>query len=421
MKMDNIEDFVSGAKRRHEGETAEPLINELLPVVLVSQGELSSLATQGEDLLIDAGVEIYQRGGELVRPIIETVDATRGRKTNIVQLKAVTAVYLRDQLGRHARWERYDSRTKKAVPIDPPKEVAETILARSGEWKFKAISGVITTPTMRPDGSLLTEPGYDKDTRLLLVGPPKLPAIPGRPTREDAEQALALLESLLVGFPFVDEVDRACALSGMITPVVRGAFSVTPLHSSRAPTAGTGKSFLWDTAATITIGQPMPVIAAGGSPEETEKRLGSAVMKGQPLTSIDNITGELGGDALCQLTERPVVDVRVLGQSKLVRCEARGTSLFATGNNFVLAGDMCRRAITTNLDAGLERPELRQFEFDPVDRVLADRGDYIAAALTICRAYLIADRPNKCPKLASFEGWSDTVRSALVWLGKEIR
>jgi hypothetical protein len=50
--------------------------------------------------------------------------------------------------------------------------------------------------------------------------------------------------------------------------------------------------------------------------------------------------------------------------------------------------------------------------------VLADRGQYIAAAFCVVRAYLAAGRPNLAPKLASFEGWSDTVRSALIWLGR---
>ena len=66
----------------------------------------------------------------------------------------------------------------------------------------------------------------------------------------------------------------------------------------------------------------------------------------------------------------------------------------------------------------MERPEFRQFDFDPVERVLANRGAYIAAALTICRAYFVAGRAQqRAPRLASFEGWSDTVRSALIWLG----
>jgi putative DNA primase/helicase len=411
--------LIEGARQKWNKPNGQQDGRTAPPTIQIEDGELSSLATRGEEVLIAADVAIYQRGGRLVRPIIETVDATRGRQTNIVQLKALDDVYLRDLLCRNARWEKYSARSKKLAQVNPPSEVAQTILARTGDWRFPTIAGVISAPTMRPDGSLLTEPGYDKATRLLLVEPPPMPAIPEKPTREDAERALALLEALLTGFPFDDDVAKACALSAMITPVVRGAFPVTPMHASRAPTAGSGKSFLWDIVAAIVIGQPMPVLSTGASVEETEKRLGSALMAGQPLISIDNISGELGGDALCQIIERPFVDVRILGRSESVRVEARGTSLFATGNNFVIVGDVCRRTVTTNLDPRVERPELRQFDFDPVDRVLANRGQYIAAALTICRAYFVSGRPNMAPRLASFEGWSDTVRSALIWLGKE--
>jgi hypothetical protein len=390
-----------------------------LPVIQIKSGELSSLATRAEELLIVAGVPIYQRGGRLVRPIIETVDATRDRKTKIAQLKALDAIYMRDLLCRHARWQKWDVRGKQMVPINPPSEIPATMLARAGEWIFPAITGVISSPTMRPDGSLLLDAGYDEATRLLLVEPPAMPPIPDRPTRKNAEAALKLIEDLLTGFPFVDDVARAVALSALITPVVRGAFPVTPMHASRAPTAGTGKSFLCDIVAAIAIGQPMPVISTGADTAEMEKRLAAAMMAGQPLISIDNIEGEISGAALCQMIERPIVELRILGKSELIRIEARGTSLFATGNNFIIVGDAWRRVITSNLDPAMERPELRQFDFDPVARVLSNRGQYIAAALTICRAYLIAGRPGKAPRLASFEGWSDTVRSALIWLGKD--
>ena len=48
--------------------------------------------------------------------------------------------------------------------------------------------------------------------------------------------------------------------------------------------------------------------------------------------------------------------------------------------------------------------------------MLADRGSYIAAALTVCRAFLVSGEPPE-PPLLSFEAWSRVVRSALVWLG----
>ena len=50
--------------------------------------------------------------------------------------------------------------------------------------------------------------------------------------------------------------------------------------------------------------------------------------------------------------------------------------------------------------------------------MLADRGSYIAAALTIVRAYLAADCPGLLPPVASFRDWSHLVRSPLVWLGR---
>ena len=66
----------------------------------------------------------------------------------------------------------------------------------------------------------------------------------------------------------------------------------------------------------------------------------------------------------------------------------------------------------------IEHPETRQFKRNPKQEILADRGKYIAACLTICRAYAAAGRPNRLPQLASYGEWSDTVRSALVWLGE---
>jgi len=35
---------------------------------------------------------------------------------------------------------------------------------------------------------------------------------------------------------------------------------------------------------------------------------------------------------------------------------------------------MTRRTVTCNLDAGMERPELRPFHIEPVEIALADRG-----------------------------------------------
>jgi len=387
------------------------------PVIQIEAGQLQLLAAKGEDAIIAAGMPVYRRDTVLVRPALDEVDATHGRRTPVARLVEVNVPYLRGLLCGAARWEKYNIRKQGWVRTDPPEKVAQLILANYGDWQLPAVAGVITTPTLRPDGTILAAEGYDAATRLYLMAPSKMPSLPDEPTREDAVLALAVLDELIEEFPFEDEVSRGVALSAIISTVARGAFPVVPMHAARSPAPGGGKSYLWDIVAAIVIGQPCPVIAVGPSTEETEKRLGSALMAGQALISIDNVNGQLGGDALCQAIERPVMQVRVLGRSELFRIEARGTTIFATGNNLILTGDITRRALVCSLDPMLERPELRQFKSNPVEKVLADRAKYIAAALTIVRAYFRAGRPNTAPRLASFEAWSDTVRSALIWLG----
>jgi putative DNA primase/helicase len=387
------------------------------PVIKLPAGGLHQSATEAETALIDGGAPLYVRGDGLVRPVVDEVEASDDRRTKIARLTSVTSAMLVDHLSRHADWRVFRRREKDWIPTDPPRALADIILARDGEWRLPRLAGVITCPTMRRDGSILSTPGYDRETGLLLLDPPALPSIPMRPTRQDAADALGVLDGLLDGFPFVGDASRSVALSALITPIVRGALSAAPLHAVRAPTAGTGKSYLIDTACTILTGQPAPVIAAGKTEEETEKRLASALMAGQPFISIDNVNGRLAGDLLCQMIERPLVEVRELGRSRMIRIENRAT-VFANGNNIEISGDMVRRVVLCSLDANMERPETRSFRSDPCATVNADRGRFIAAALTIVRAFIEAGSPGALDNLASFGSWSRLVRSAIVWLGR---
>ena len=54
---------------------------------------------------------------------------------------------------------------------------------------------------------------------------------------------------------------------------------------------------------------------------------------------------------------------------------------------------MTRRCLLAHLDAHMERPEERQFNFDPVQRVIGDRGSYVAAWHV--RTYLLAGCPGR--------------------------
>ena len=131
-------------------------------------------------------------------------------------------------------------------------------------------------------------------------------------------------------------------------------------------------------------------------PNEADKRLIGAALIQLPIIALDNVSALLLGDFLCQATERPLLQVRPLGTSNLVRI-ANTFTIFANGNNLTVGADVVRRTIQCALDANMEMPEAREFAADPVATVLADRGRYIAACLTIARAYIVAGRPGRLP------------------------
>jgi hypothetical protein len=397
-----------------------------LPIIYNAAGRLHLIATDAEHALVKSRVPLYQRGKTLVRPVVTDVPASRGRTTKAAGLDEIKFHGILDLMAQTAAWQRWDAKAETWADDDPSSQAANILLSRAGSWTFPRIAGIVTTPTLRPDGTVLLAAGYDPATRLFHVKDETLDlsTLPASPVREDAERALRLLKGLLTEFPFAEgvnpaasNVDRAVALSGIITPVVRGAISVAPLHAVKATTAGTGKSFLVDIISAIATGRICPVASAGEDQAETEKRLVGLLLAGYPVVSIDNCNGELGGDLLCQAVERPLVRVRALGRSEIFEIESRAT-IYATGNALRVCGDMVRRTLVSTLDAGVERPELREFKGNPVTEVLEARGWYVAACLTIVMAYQAAGCPDMLPALASFEDWSGLVRSALVWLGE---
>lgn len=384
--------------------------------IRVSPGQRHDAADEALKAMALARVEFYQRDRSLVRASLAKAKTSDGTVVEIAGIVQVTAPILGRAMGKAAEWERV-LKDGEIVRIDPPKEVVEQVAAMSGDWPFPPITGVISTPTLRPSGTILSKIGYDQETGLVLIGPPKMPAIPSTPSRQDADLAMDTLQSLICEFPFSDDASRSVALSMILTAVLRGALlPAVPMHVATAPQPGTGKSFLADIASAVSTGERCAVIAIAPNPEETEKRLIGAALAGQQIIALDNVSEMLSGDFLNQVTERPLLQLRPLGTSSIIRI-ANSFTVFANGNNLSAPADLVRRTLVCRLDANLENPEERTFENNPVRAVLDNRGHYVAACLTIGRAYLEAGSPNKCRALPSFERWSDLVRSALVWLG----
>jgi hypothetical protein len=173
-----------------------------------------------------------------------------------------------------------------------------------------------------------------------------------------------------------------------------------------------------DVISAIVNGRRCPVIDVSDDKTEMQKQLGSLLLEGTPIIALDNLDHDLKSSLLCQIISQPAVQIRILGKSKAPAIEWRGT-LICNGNNIKVMGDLVRRTLIANMNVAMERPETRDFTFNPVQRVLADRGKYIAAVLTIARAYLVCQNKIKLTNFSGLEDWSRIVREALCWLGME--
>lgn len=385
--------------------------------IVVRAGLRHRGADEGLAAMAAAGVQFFQRDKSLVRATLSKAKAADGALIEVPSIAQVTAPLIARELGRSATWFRVN-KDGELIRMDPPKEIVEQVAAMSGDWPFPPLAGVTGTPTLRPDGSILSKPGYDEVTGLYLMSPPTLPFIRDKPTIEEANDALELLVTLFGEFPFAEGPSLSVALSAMLTAVLRGALApAVPMHVVTAPQPGTGKSYLLDTIAATATGERCAVIAVSPDPAETEKRLIGAALAGFSIIALDNVNATLSGDFLAQVTERPVLQMRRLGGSDMIRMTNTFT-LFANGNNIAATADMVRRTLRCSLDSNLESPEKRVFVADPVAAVLADRGKYVGACLTIARCYLGQGSPDRCTRLPSFSAWSDLVRSSLVWLGQ---
>jgi hypothetical protein len=388
------------------------------PVIRIIGGQLPEQVEQAEQALVAYDHQVYQRSGFLVRVLTNSLPP-KGikRSENALVIHTVEAPYLVKRFTEAALWVRYDARRQSWKQVDCPKVIAETYLA-CAPWKVPVLTGILEAPTLRPDGSILETPGYDKDTGLLFCpGEITFPPIPQNPTQEDAIKAVEIFRKILCGFPFVSDTDFAVAMSAILTGLIRRSLRTAPLHGYSAPKMGSGKSLLADVTAMIATGRPAAVMSQSDSPEEEKKRLLAVLMEGDPVVCIDNIERPLGSDSICSILTQESWKERLLGKNKTVTVPTN-ISFLATGNNLAFQGDLSTRALICMLDPQCERPEERKFDVNLYRYVPEHRTQLVQAGLTILRAYHVAGRPKQnIPTFGRFEEWSDWVRSTLLWVG----
>ncbi len=392
-------------------------------VIRHDQGNLPDILDALGAALAEADdLNLFVHSGRLVR-IYPASDKQMGsvhRPKGTLILHDVDAAHLAELAGRAAIHEKFDLRTESYRKIDCPRRVTEAYLARGHFPELRKLTGSIEAPIVTLEGKLIDRPGYDENTGLYLA----FDTILGyrRPqmklSQAQAKKAIDRLLKSIELFPFVADADRSAAVAAIITSLVRRALPAAPMFAVSAPSAGTGKTLLSNTAPVISTGRVASVLSLGHDEAESEKRIAGVLLAGDGAILLDNIERPLSGDLLCQVLTQSSVRLRPLGGSGMVSVPTN-SMLVATGNNLAVLGDLKRRIALIRLDAGEERPEQRKFSRDHLEDVFANRGELITAALSIPLAYHSAGSPpiEKLYPLGGFEQWDIMVRRPLVWLG----
>ena len=399
----------------------EPVFDR--PVIQITSELHNTITAACEAIAGDRN--IFARDGALVDVVRASAsDADTYVAVGAPKIRSISLPTMRERLTRAAIFEKKNVKKKEQPwePTIPPDNVPAGVLARGQYPGIRPIVGILEAPSLRPDGSIIQQRGYDVRTGYLYEPSVAFPEIPDAPSQVDAVRALKELNDVFSDFPFATEASRSAVVAAILTILVRPCIlGAVPAFIVDASTRGTGKSLTTDLIGVIATGRCTAKMSWPADDIELEKVLGGYAMRGAMIVNFDNVVRPFGGGPLDRcLTAVDTVELRVLGTSSVPEVLWRATVL-ATGNNVTLTGDTARRSVIIRLESPLEHPEDREdFKIaNIIEYCRTERPRLVVAGLTLLRAWFVASRPNDgaSKRWGSFEAWSEVIPRALVFAG----
>lgn len=295
--------------------------------------------------------------------------------------------------GLAAEIEKRMTTVKRNVKDEPvvdlfPLPVAKLLASRPHLCEhIRDLAGVTGVPLFREDGTLFCEDGYDANTKYVLSTDAGLEfVVPDAPTELDVHRAVRTVLEPIAKFPFVSDADRNAWIGMALTPMLRfiapGPYKLGLIEAHQA---GSGKSFLAEMLSELHGGQVHAEMPSEDA--ELRKTVTSVLQEKGGVIVFDNVDGKVSSPVLAGLLTSAKWSARLLGKNASVTL-ANDRMWVATGNNIVIDGDMARRVLRCVIDPAMPDPELREFDFNPVDWVKRNRSAYLSALGTLISAWV---------------------------------
>jgi hypothetical protein len=294
----------------------------------------------------------------------------------------------------------------------------QSAILREESWpEARRIAGITDVPVLRPDGTLLTTPGYDAQTGLWYAPAIDVPPIPEQPTREETRAAVEELEQILNVFPIVSRAHRSSMLASLLTPFARLAFQgPSPLFLLDAPGEGLGAVQSADILGWLLCGGPITRMEKSPSERQFRKQL-------IRLKTPEN--GLVLFEELQELRSASCLSTALLAwhwSDAPPQRERRSVTWFGRSSNAMLSRSTAEGILPIRFYDTADHVRETSFDWPRSleEWCAARRARFVHAALVLLRAFLCAGRPEQeRPVWVRFQAWSELIGGALVWAGFE--
>jgi hypothetical protein len=325
-----------------------------------------------------------------------------------------------DQHCRLVRWVR-----KRGAPVTSElyescgRDLATVVLdAAATAAAVRELRMLVSYPVYTGEDVTPVAAGWNADSGVYYDEPP---ALAGTVPEDDPARIRAVLDDMVVDFPFAADADRDNFLGLLLTPMLRPAIDGNvPLHLIVSTIERAGKTKLAEQVLGLTVlGRETPPMQLGGSDEERDKRILACLRAGDTIVHVDNVREFLDSAALASLLTGRYYSGRVLGHSEVVAVENR-TTLVATGNAVEGSPEIVKRIIPIRLQPNTDEPEARRdFRHPDLPGYIRESRPQVIAALQGAVELWRAGGRWRYPRpIGGFESWTAIVGGVMAAAGR---
>lgn len=368
-----------------------------LPEVQLPGGDMTITSAAGKfgDLLGGTG-RFYVRGGLPIR----LVETNYDRKLEVIRPAALCSdLETVSQLVAITRTKDGEAISPTICSESNARRILESFALRSALPEIRVLS---ECPVLIERDSVLAEiTGYDRESGILADGS----ATPSL----SLDEAVALLQNLLLDFRFATPGDAARGMAGFITPaLVFGGLlgSRAPVDLGEADKSQTGKGYRNKLTAAIYRSKLGTVTQREGGVGSMQETFDDKLVSGVPFISLDNFRGKQDLPWLESFLTEDNYSARVPYRGSMA-IDTRRIIVMLTSNAAETTRDLANRSSCVRI---LKQPSDYQFKRYPegelLDHVVANQSQFLGAVFSVIRRWHELGKPELSIVDHDFRRWA---------------